>query len=353
MAQLYANGARSVLTASITATSAALQINPADEGLFPVAAGADWFKVAVEDSSGNIEYIKVQRATGQAVLTVMTRAVEDSAKFPARLFNAGAVVQLRLTAADLVASIAHPNANTGAHAATAISVTPAGGVASNNVQAAIEELDAEKQSATGSFPYSQLTGAPRRYVTGQYVFIDDDAPPAETLATNGQTIGSAASGATARANADCEALFAFIWRTKSNTIAPIQNNAGAPTTRGASAAADFAANKRLPLPDLQDGEALVAAVSSAVGARTAGQVLNHTHTGSTEGTGDHAHSYDRPTVGGGSQGTGANPSLPGVVAGSGTGLSGAHNHSFTTDNPTSGGVKNKAAGLYTRVYIAL
>lgn len=66
---------------------------------------------------------------------------------------------------------------------------------------------------------------------------------------NGQTIGSASSGATARANADTLTLYTILWNSLTNTVLPIQDSTGAATTRGASAAADFAANKRLPLPD--------------------------------------------------------------------------------------------------------
>lgn len=148
MAQLFANAARSTLTASITSSSTQLQINPADQALFPVATGADWFKVALEDSSGNLEYMRVQRAVGQSLLTITERATEDATKFPARAFVAGSLVELRMTAADLASSIAHPTVGTGAHAATAISVTPAGGISAATVQAALQELDSEKANAS-------------------------------------------------------------------------------------------------------------------------------------------------------------------------------------------------------------
>lgn len=69
------------------------------------------------------------------------------------------------------------------------------------------------------------------------------------LICDGRTIGSASSGGTARANADMETLFTHLWNNSSNTYLVIQTSAGANTTRGASAAADFAANKRMPLPD--------------------------------------------------------------------------------------------------------
>ena len=74
--------------------------------------------------------------------------------------------------------------------------------------------------------------------------------PTGWLAANGNTIGSAASGAN-NASADYSALFTVLWDNWSNTDLPILDSAGAASTRGASASADFAANKRLPLPDLR------------------------------------------------------------------------------------------------------
>jgi len=62
------------------------------------------------------------------------------------------------------------------------------------------------------------------------------------------TIGNASSSATTRANADTETLFALIWDNISNTYCPIYTSAGAVSTRGASAAADYAANKRIRIP---------------------------------------------------------------------------------------------------------
>lgn len=162
MAQLFANAARSTLTASITAGSTQLQINPADQALFPVATGADWFKVALEDSSGNLEFMQVQRAVGQSLLTISARATEDAAKFPARAFVAGSLVELRMTASDLASSIAHPSLAAGAHAASAISVTPAGAIASTTVQAALQELDTEVNAALNgkaSLGANTFTGA--------------------------------------------------------------------------------------------------------------------------------------------------------------------------------------------------
>lgn len=62
---------------------------------------------------------------------------------------------------------------------------------------------------------------------------------------NGRTIGSATSGATERANADCQALYELLWNAASNTILPVAGG------RGANASADWSANKAIALPDLR------------------------------------------------------------------------------------------------------
>lgn len=72
------------------------------------------------------------------------------------------------------------------------------------------------------------------------------------------TIGNAASGAVLRNNADTLALFTIIWDGCTNTEAPIYDSAGSASTRGANAAADFAANKRLAIPN-GVGKAIVGA----------------------------------------------------------------------------------------------
>lgn len=75
--------------------------------------------------------------------------------------------------------------------------------------------------------------------------------PTGWIKANGGTIGNASSGATLRANADTSALFTALWTDFPNTVLAIQDSTGAASTRGASAAADFAANKRLPVFDLR------------------------------------------------------------------------------------------------------
>ena len=60
---------------------------------------------------------------------------------------------------------------------------------------------------------------------------------------NGLTIGSAASTATGRANADCQQLYYLLWNNFSNTLCPVTGG------RGSSASADWSANKPIGLPD--------------------------------------------------------------------------------------------------------
>lgn len=74
--------------------------------------------------------------------------------------------------------------------------------------------------------------------------------PTGWLAANSDTIGSASSNAT-HASADYAALFTVLWDNWTNTDLPILTSGGSASTRGADAATDFAANKRLPLPDLR------------------------------------------------------------------------------------------------------
>lgn len=67
------------------------------------------------------------------------------------------------------------------------------------------------------------------------------APPGSVL-LDGNTIGNAGSGAT-YANAACEGAYHYLWRNFGNTQCPVTGG------RGASAAADWAANKGIQVPD--------------------------------------------------------------------------------------------------------
>jgi hypothetical protein len=87
---------------------------------------------------------------------------------------------------------------------------------------------------------------------------------------NGRTIGSSTSGATERANSDVQALFLFLWPNTTLTVS---------TGRGATAAADWAANKTITLPD---GRGRAMAGLDDMGGTAAGR-LTATYFGATGG----------------------------------------------------------------------
>lgn len=95
---------------------------------------------------------------------------------------------------------------------------------------------------------------------------------------NGRTIGNASSGATERANSDTQALYGYLWGADSNLAV-----AGG---RGASAVADFSANKTLALPDCRGR--VVAGLddmgNSAAGRLTSGFFASPTTLGAAGGT---------------------------------------------------------------------
>lgn len=156
---------------------------------------------------------------------------------------------------------------------------------------------------------------------------------------NGRTIGSATSGATERANSDTQALFEFLWNADPNLAV-----AG---SRGASAAADWAANKWITLPDMR-GRALVGldvmgnTAANVIGAASAlgwkggaathvlalTEMPSHNHGGVTSTTGDHTHTYQFDNGSPGSEQ--AQTGLRGTQNRN-TSPAGAHNHVITAE----------------------
>lgn len=116
----------------------------------------------------------------------------------------------------------------------------AGGTAGHVLTVDSAEPSGLKYAAVSA---AEVTGVVKDY-------MGSTAPTGYVLAS-GRTIGSASSGATERANADTLNLYTLLWNSVANTELAIQDSSGVASTRGASAAADFAANKRLPLPDLR------------------------------------------------------------------------------------------------------
>jgi len=82
--------------------------------------------------------------------------------------------------------------------------------------------------------------------TGDPLWIPVSGARSGFIRMNGRTFGSAISGAAERANADTEALFIHAWENFPNSLCAVSGG------RGASAAADFAANKTITALDMRD-----------------------------------------------------------------------------------------------------
>jgi microcystin-dependent protein len=104
-------------------------------------------------------------------------------------------------------------------------------------QGKIATLGADGGYANGFLINAGFTGEIKMWITS--------TAPTGWLLCEGGTIGSATSGGTARANADTVTLYTLLWDNFADAQLAVTGG------RGASAAADFAANKKIALPDLR------------------------------------------------------------------------------------------------------
>jgi hypothetical protein len=199
--------------------------------------------------------------------------------------------------------------------------------------------------------------------TGDVLWLDVSGTRDGWVRDNGRSLGSASSGATERASADCEALFGFLWQKYSNTICPVAGG------RGASAAADWSADKTIQLPDkrlyipggladmgntalvLPTGVPIVSGDATTAGSRigatlhtlTAAQLAEHTHGGRTDfmdSNQSHSHSTNAAANNGGAT-TGGGSFTANDPAGATINPANIdHRHYFTTD--TGSGVTGSA-----------
>lgn len=193
--------------------------------------------------------------------------------------------------------------------------------------------------------------------------------PTGWVRANGRTIGSASSGATERANADTETLYALLWSSYSDTVCAVTGG------RGASAAADFAANKPMALPDLRGraffglddmGNSAASRLGSVItdettngasgGAETVtlaeAELPSHTHTGTTASNGAHTHTIQMRTanINSGSGAIMAQDFVGTNITGT-TASNGAHTHTFTTDATGSGDAHSNMPPAFLTTYI--
>ncbi|MCW5737995.1 MAG: hypothetical protein KIS73_27990 [Enhydrobacter sp.] len=158
--------------------------------------------------------------------------------------------------------------------------------------------------------------------TGSRIGFTGQTAPAGWVMGSGRTIGDGASNATERANADTQALFTLLWNDYADAELPVTTSGGGASTRGASAAADFAAHKRMTLPDYR-GRAGVGKgdMGGADAARitAAGTGVDGTVLGKTGGAQTHTLTVDEMPAhhhGGGAEESGTNSdSVGGPVLG--------------------------------------
>ena len=159
------------------------------------------------------------------------------------------------------------------------SVTPVKGRKEDLKDAIVNLLSASAGFTTGDAKISIISTAP-----AGWVLMDDGS------------IGSAGSGATTRANADTEALYTALWDEVIDSWAPVAGG------RGASAAADFAADKAMTLPRQLGRAILIAGSGSGLTARVLGEFLGEeTHALTGAENGPHVHTvpgHSTPVVAG-------------------------------------------------------
>lgn len=152
MAQLFKNNSESTLAVAINSTDVVpmnIQVAAGQGDRFPLIAtvGADYFDITLESAAGLVEIFRIkQRTTGSDVLVVDSRA-RESTTAQSWATSPATIVGLRLTAATVQSVLAHPAVTTAAHAASAISYAGSTNLSATNVEAALDELDSEKEVA--------------------------------------------------------------------------------------------------------------------------------------------------------------------------------------------------------------
>jgi len=216
--------------------------------------------------------------------------------------------------------------------------------------------------------------------TGDIKFNFDTAEQSGFVKLNGNDIGNGVSGAHYADDLLAD-LFTYLWNRVSNTYCPVSGG------RGANAAADFSAGKKLTLPDARFrvliglsgmGSSPSGLASDYPGAANpgypgggnnktliSGNLPSHTHTGttgggsgtiagntatdgahghtgSTDNPGDHNHTYIEPTDGAINVGATATLVFKLSSAAANTGNAGGHTHVVTIP---SGGTHSHAVSL--------
>ena len=186
MAQLFKNNAFSALAASLTNAATTLTVTTGHGDRFPAVTGADFFMLTLQDSSNNVEIVKVTARTAGADSMTIARAQEG---FTARSWNIGDVVELRVTAFALNPLSVFAGAATAQAMRDAMSApSRTGGDASGTWAISISG-----NAATASAPASGGSFITSSNIGSQSVSYASTAGSATTAGTSGSCTGNAAT----------------------------------------------------------------------------------------------------------------------------------------------------------------
>lgn len=203
--------------------------------------------------------------TGSVSLPASTTAVGDGTEFTGvylKSGRSGGSLHTEFVDGRHANNIPHSSvsmvANTDGSSSVDVRVTSVGSTSADRRALKFRVTDADgplrlddASTANGLVRKSQLDSAvSAAFTAGDTKFSYQAADHGRWLMITGpqRTIGNTGSGATARANADTLTLYTLLWSLDAADVA-IYDSAGSASTRGASAAADFAANKRIDLPN--------------------------------------------------------------------------------------------------------
>lgn len=292
---IFANNASTTLAGSITSTALTANLAPGTGVEFPTPAAGQYFVGTFRDAATGLinEIVWVTGRSGDTITMVRAQEGTVAEAWTAgdlfgNLWTAGQAatmlqaVQGQAQAGNYAADTGVVNAYVCALSPTVSTIVPGMPirVKIGNTNTGASTLDDGAGPLPIVNPDGTAIGSSTLQANGIYEFIPDGAghhqlvsasgaalsssgiattgdmkcrPTTETIAgwviANATTIGNAASNATQLANSTTSALFAWTWTNFSNTQCPIFTSGGVPSTRGASAAADYAANKQITVVD--------------------------------------------------------------------------------------------------------
>jgi hypothetical protein len=301
----FSNNSKSLLAAAISNTDLVFSVTGGEGALFPAAGN---YRITLIKATGAREIVEVEsRSTDALTIVSGGRGLEGTTAltYSAGDVTSGVVVRLAVTQGVLERFLQRL-ASTYQAVLDCTGLTADRTVVVPNKAGTIAMLDdVAVLWTTGDAKLTLKTSADTGWV----------------MANDG-TLGNTSSGGTTRANADTEALFTLLWNNISNTYAAVS------TGRGASAAADFAANKTIALPKVLGRALAVAGSGASLTVRALGETLGaETHALTTNEMPAHTHDVANVLIfAGGSYNAFSNTANPGTATTTSTGGGAAHNN---------------------------